>query len=127
MKPRIRTRAESFSDKAKFMHSLINFDDACELQELLAKQQLTGPCVSAGRLVIVEVKVPADTQTTGLVSRLNEQNGPLSDSVHRSIASCVRRYPDGSLKIDLHFVTREEASSFLEIARRGVGVSGGDS
>jgi len=106
------------------MQSSIRFKDACELQELLSKHQLTGACVSAGHLVIVEVNVPTQTQTKEFVSRLNQQTGPLSDSVHRSITSCVRRYPDGSLKIDLHFGTREEASSFLEIARRSVCVSG---
>jgi hypothetical protein len=106
------------------MQSCIRFNDACELQELLAKHQLTCSCISAGHLVIVGVKVPAQTQAKDFVSRLSEQSGPLSDSVHRSISSCVRRYPDGSLKIDLHFGTREEASSFMEIARRGMCVSG---
>jgi hypothetical protein len=31
--------------------------------------------------------------------------------------SCARRYPDGSLKVDLRFEAPEDATKFLSIAR----------
>jgi hypothetical protein len=105
------------------MNPPIGFKDACELQNVLSASHLTGACVSAGRLVIVEVNVPAQTAVKELIGRLKAENKNLPESIGQSIASCVRKYPDGSLKIDLHFGSREEASTFLDIARGGMCVA----
>jgi hypothetical protein len=119
----VRDRIGKNDAKRKGMTPPIGFREACELQTTLAANHLTGACVSAGRLVIVEVNVPAQTQVKELLGLLKTQNEPLPESIGQSIASCVRRYPDGSLKIDLHFGSREEASSFLDIARSGMCIS----
>jgi hypothetical protein len=99
--------------------------EACAVQTLLSKNGLTGACVSAGRLVIVEINAPADTSPEKLNQLLTVGNSTVTDSVLKSFLSCVRRYPDKSLKMDLHFHSREDASTFLEVARAQTMVSSG--
>ena len=106
------------------MNNPIGFKDACELQNTLAAHHLTGACVSAGRLVIVEVNTPPQTAVKDLLNQLKQKDQHLPESIGHSIASCVRRYPDGSLKIDLHFGSREEAATFLSIARSSMCIGG---
>lgn len=101
------------------MNASIPLKDACAMQTLLSKNRLAGPCVSAGHLVIVEINAPAETPPEQLAQLLKVGNSTVTDSVLKCFLSCVRRYPDKSLKMDLHFHSREDASTFLEIARTG--------
>jgi hypothetical protein len=101
------------------MNSAIGLKDACEIQHLLSDNRLLGPCVSAGHLVIVEVNVPIGTGVDDLVGVLKRQTTTVSASALHSIPSHVRRYPDGSLKMDLRFDSQEDANKFVYIAKAG--------
>lgn len=105
------------ADQSPPMNAPIPLKDACAVQTLLSENGLTGACVSAGHLVIVEINAPADTAPEKLTTLLNVGNSKVADSVLKSCLSCVRQYPDKSLKMDLHFSSREEASTFLQVAR----------
>jgi hypothetical protein len=84
---------------------------------LLAKNGLTGACVSAGRLVIVEINAPMEVPPEKLPELLAVENDTVPEPVLKTVLSCIRRYPDNSLKMDLHFHSREDATTFLQIAR----------
>jgi hypothetical protein len=99
------------------MNTPIRFEDACAVQSLLDGSRLSGACVAAGRLVILELGVPIETPPEMLGDLLEQKSGRIPEPVLRTLSSCVRRYPDGSLKMDLRFDSREDASKFLDIAR----------
>lgn len=87
------------------------------MQSLLDGSHLSGACVSAGRLVILELGVPIETPPEKLGDLLEKHTGRIPELVLQTLSSCVRRYPDGSLKMDLRFDSREDATKFLDIAR----------
>ena len=99
------------------MISPIPLKDACDLQSLLASNGLAGKCISAGRMVIVEINQPLEGLTVELSDLLKEQSGTTRISILRTVESCVRRYPDGKTKMDLLFHSREDATTFLDVAR----------
>ena len=73
------------------MNTPIPLKDACELQNLLSSIGLAGKCISAGRMVIVEVNQPIEQLTAELSDLLKEQSGIARSSILRTVASCVRR------------------------------------
>lgn len=105
------------------MNSPIPLKDACDLQNLLATNGLVGKCISAGRMVIVEINHPLERLTAELSDLLKEQSGTAKTSLLQTVESCVRRYPDGKLKMDLLFHSRDDATIFLNVARSYAGSS----
>ena len=93
-----------------------DLEGAMRLQSYLAAKKLYGACAGAGRLVIVELNVPHRTSVAQLAEIL-KGDGFVPDSVMDLLWSCARRYPDGSLKVDLRFEAPEDATKFLSIAR----------
>ena len=99
------------------MISPIPLKEACDLQSLLANNGLAGKCISAGRMVIVEINQPVERLTAELSDLLKEQSATSKISMLRTVESCVRRYPDGKFKMDLLFHSRDDATTFLNVAR----------
>lgn len=98
------------------MNCSVSFHKACQLQSLLSANGLSGACVSAGRLAVLEINVPPGTPIERLSEILETQSGEIQNSDWKSALSYVR-YPDGSLKIDFQFGSRDEASAFIQFAR----------
>ena len=94
----------------------ICFEDAQDLQSRLSARQLSGACVAAGRLVVVELNVPPRTSMSKLAETLSE-GAPIPGSTLQHLSSSVRQYPDGHLRMDFRFATREDASKFLQMAQ----------
>ena len=99
------------------MNTPIALKDACDLQSLLSSSGLAGKCISAGRMVIVEINRPIEQLTAELSDLLKDQSSTVRDLIFRTVASNVRRYPDGKFKMDLLFHSRDDATTFLDVAR----------
>lgn len=100
------------------MYSSVSLREACHLQSLLSANGLSGACVSAGRLAVLEVNVPPHSPIECLSGIVETESGEIQNFDWSSLLSCVRRYPDGSLKIDFQFGSRDEASAFVAFARQ---------
>ncbi|MEO7699135.1 MAG: hypothetical protein ABIZ04_07910 [Opitutus sp.] len=94
----------------------ICFEDAQDLQLRLSARQLSGTCISAGRFVVVELNVPPRTSMSQLAQTLGDA-GPLSGATLQHLSSSVGQYPDGHLRMDFRFASREDASKFLTLAK----------